>query len=200
MEYSVKSIRLSWDFLRGIAGFTEFLTFAIIAAMIPPQLGVLRIPALIVGVVISALAAFKCSLMWARIALISEISFFFIPITWAVFSSASSVVPVLLLAFVMMMFSEHIVSLFSEYRHQFSTLVGERVLDFNSPALGRSLAGLYRRLARNGILYACCYVITIGVLLTGLGFSRVAPILSDVSLYILVISISLALLVVMKED
>jgi hypothetical protein len=100
----------------------------------------------------------------------------------------------------MMMFSEHMVSLLSEYRHQFSTLTGERVLDFNSPALRRSLAGLYRRLARNGILYACCYVITIGVLLTGLDFSRVAPILSDVSLYILVISISLALLVVMKED
>ena len=200
MEQNLKSIRIGWGLVRSIAGLVTFFTFLILAAIIPTQLGVLRIPALIVGIIVSALVSVKCSMMWARISLISQVSLFSVPMLSSLFLRAPGVLPALILAFVMILFSDHIVGLVSKYGRQFSTMDEKVILDFNWPILGRSLNYLYRRLAVNGAVFAVCYLVTIGALLSGLDLAAFAPVLSDVSLYILVISISLALLVTMKED
>jgi hypothetical protein len=201
MEQSLKRIRVSWGLLRSIAGLATFFTFLIIVAIFPTELGPFRIPALVAGLVVSALVAFKCNVMWGRISLILEVSLFSLPMISVLFSSEiSEIFPALILGFVMILFSDHMVDLISNYGRQFSTM-GERTLpDFNAPILGKSLKSLCRKLARNGAVFAGCYVITILVLLSGLSLSHLAPILSDVSLYVLVISISLAFLVTLKED
>ena len=201
MEDSVKKIQFGWAVLRCIAGSVEFFTFAILVAITPTQLELLRALAIVIGILVSVLVAFKCSLVWVRVALILKTSFFIAPMEAAVFASnISNILPVLLLAFVMILFSEHAVSLVSEFSHQFSVLRGEMWLDFNTSALGRSLIGVYRRLARNGVVFASSYVLAIGILLSGFSFNRFVPFLSDVSLYALVVSVSVALLVVVKED
>jgi hypothetical protein len=119
----------------------------------------------------------------------------------ALFSSEiSEIFPTLILGFVMILFSDHMVNVISDYGRQFSTM-GEKMLPaFNAPILTKSLKSLYRKLARNGAIFAGCYLITILALLSGIDLSHLTPILSDVSLYILVISISLAFLVTIKED
>jgi hypothetical protein len=151
--------------------------------------------------VVSVIAAANCNLMWARIALIVELALFSVAMITALFSPEISVaLPLLLLAFVMVLFSDRTMNLLANHGQQFSVLGEPLLLDFNAPVLQRSLAHLYRRVARNGVIFAGCYLITIGALLGGFDFHRFAPILSDVSLYILAISISLALLVSMKED
>jgi hypothetical protein len=133
--------------------------------------------------------------------LISEVSLFFLPMISALFLfGVPGVFPILILAFVMILFSDHMVNMVSDYGRQFSTISGKTFLDFNTPILEHSLRYLSRRLILNGAVFAGCYLVTIVALLGELDFSRLAPILSDASLYILVISISLALLVTMKED
>jgi hypothetical protein len=197
----VKSIRVSWGLLRSVAGLVTFFTFLIIVAMFPTELDVFRFPALVAGVVVSALVAFECSVIWGRISLILEISLFSLPMISALFASEiSEILPALILGFVMILFSDHMVNLIADYGRQFSTMGEKMLLDFNAPILTKSLKSLYRKLARNGAIFAGCYLITILALLSGIDLSHLTPILSDVSLYILVISISLAFLVTIKED
>ena len=200
MEQSLKNIRLGWWLVRGITSLGTFFTFLILATLIPTQLEILRIPAIIMGMILSALVIIKCNVLWARIALISQLALFSVPLLSSLFLQVPGVLPALILAFVMILLSDHTANLVSKYQRQFSTMDEKVILDFNWPILGRSFKFLYRRLALNGAVFAVCYLVTIGALLSGLDFSGFAPILSDVSLYILVISISLALLVTMKED
>ena len=191
---------MHWRLVRSIVGLVTFSTFLILIAIIPAQLGALRIPALLVGIIVSALVAVKCTGMWARIVLSSQVSLFLVPLLSSLFVRGAVVLPALILAFVMILLSDHMTNLISTYRRQFSAIDEKVVLDFNWPVLERSLTYLYRRLALNGTVFAVCYLVTIVALLSGLDFSGFAPILSDVSFYILVISISLALLITMKED
>jgi hypothetical protein len=176
------------------------LTFVAIAATIPSQLIVIRIIAAFVGLFLSVLATFRTSLLLTRITLLAEVGLFSMSLVAALFSPAiASVFPLLLLTFVMILFSDRTLHLYASQGVEFSTSI-DRLLDFNAPVIERSLTHLFRRLARNGVMFAGCYLLTVMVLLGGFDLSRVAPILSDASLYILIISISLALLVSMKED
>jgi hypothetical protein len=135
-----------------------------------------------------------------RIVLFAEVLLFSMSLVAALFSPViAGVFPVLLLTFVMILFSDRTLHLFASHGAQFSTSV-DRLIDFNALAIEQSLTYLFRRLARNAVMFAGCYLLTIVVLLGGFDLSGVAPILSDASLYILIISISLALLVSMKED
>ncbi|HUK51159.1 MAG TPA: hypothetical protein VLV18_08985 [Terriglobales bacterium] len=193
-------MRLRWNLLQGIVAIVVFLSFAFIGIAIPPQFSMARIAAVFAGLVFSMLASFRSSILWCRIALLTEVFFFATSLVAATFSSTiAAVVPLLLLAFMMILFTDRILNQVACYRLQFSVL-NDRLFEFNAPVIERSLEDLYRRVARNGVIFAGCCLLTILILLAGFDLSRVAPILSDASVYILVVSMSLALLVSTKEE
>jgi hypothetical protein len=63
-----------------------------------------------------------------------------------------------------------------------------------------SLDRLYRRLAWDGIIFGAAYLLSLTVASMGSLLSSVAPALSDISVYVIVTSISLAILIVLREE
>ena len=108
-------------------------------------------------------------------------------------------VPVLLLAFTLILAGEHAMTTALSYSAQFSNRGELAIREFNSTALRISLNHLYERLARDGLVLGGGFVLS--VVAAGLGaFSSASSILSDPSLYIVIASTSLAALLTLKED
>ena len=57
-----------------------------------------------------------------------------------------------------------------------------------------------RRAIRLGLIFGGCYVIALAVLFLGDVFVTALPALSDISLYIVAVSISHAMLLILRED
>ena len=200
MEKNVSKLQLRWNILRATAGVVALGAFILTVDSIAAQLWILRIVGLIIGIPLSVLVALRCDLAWRRIAIIAEGAMF----TLALFLSLSpnmfpNNIPLLLLAFVTILFSEQTLNLTSRYSAQFST-EQESLLDFNIPTLGKSLNRLYRRLALNGLVCGVSYLAALSLLVVGAIASPAVPLLSDISIYLLVTSIALALLIILKEE
>jgi hypothetical protein len=200
MEQNLGNLQLRWNILRMISGAVAMVAFVLSVMAMPTGLGALRIAGLILGVALSGFTSLHCDWTWRRVTLVSEGTFF----TLALLASVSANgppenVPLLLLAFVTILFSEQTLHLTSRYTAQFST-GQQKLLDFNVPTLGKSLNQLCRRLALNGATYGTSYCVALSLLLIGAILSPAAPILSDISVYLLVTSIALALLITLKEE
>ena len=65
--------------------------------------------------------------------------------------------------------------------------------------LQKSIQQAARRMARVGLLFASFYLISMLALYIGTFVEGLAPVLADVSLYVVVVSVSLALLIILRE-
>jgi len=201
MEGSLANLRLRWNVLRGFASAIAIVTFTLLLSTIPATIWVLWFLALVVGFVTSILALVKCDIVWNTLTLLEQGVLFVIALLSG-FSKGGpgENIPILLLAFVMILANEHVLSLISQYHVQFPTGDSTIGMDFNVPILRRSLDRLYRRLAWDGAVFGMGFVLSVAVASGGGILSPIAPVLSDVSLYVLVTSIALAILIVSKEE
>lgn len=201
MEGSLANLRRRWNVLRGFASAIAIATFTLILSTIPTTIWIFWLLALVVGVVTSIIALVKCDFAWNTLTLVEQGVLFAVALVSG-FSRGGpgENFPILLLAFVMILASEHVLSLISQYSVQFPTSNSALGMDFNVPILRRSLDRLYRRLARDGAVFGMGFVLSVAVASGGGILSPIAPVLSDVSLYVLVTSIALAILIVSKEE
>jgi hypothetical protein len=168
---------------------------------IPAAIWILWVLALIIGIAVSTVALMKCDVTWSRITLLAQSILFAIALLSAISAGGpGEEVPILLLAFVMILGTEQVLSLISNYGAQFSLNDSAPVALFNVPVLQRSLDSLYRRLARNGVIFVAGYLLSVAVVAMSSLLSPVTPVLSDISVYVLVTSISLAILIVLREE
>jgi len=201
VESSLGNLRLRWNVLRVIAAAIAIATFTLILTTIPPAISILWVLALLTGSAVSTIAVVKCDLAWSRIALLAQSILFAIALLSAISTGGpADKVPILLLAFVMILGTEQTLSLISNYGAQFSLTNSAHVTDFNIPILQRSLDRLYRRLAWNGVIFGAAYLLVLTVASIGSLLSPVAPALSDISVYVLVTAISLAILIVLRDE
>ena len=201
MESSLANIRLRWNLLRGVASAIAIATFTLTLSAIPVTIWFLWVLALLVGVVISIVALVKCDLAWGRLTVLAQGVLLAIALLSALSTGGPGEnVPILLLAFVMILASEHILSLVSQYGVQFSTGNSALGMDFNVPILQRSLDRLYRRLAWDGAIFSTAYLLSVAIASVGEILNPITPALSDVSVYVLVTSIALAILIVSKTE
>ncbi len=201
MENSLTALRLRWKLLRGVASAIVIATFTLILSTIPATFWILWLLALLIGVFTSVVALVKCDLIWNRLTLLGQ----GILLTIALLSAFSARVPgenvpILLLAFVMVLATEHLLSLISQYSAQFSSSNSATGMDFNVTVLQQSLDRLYRRLAWDGAIFGAGYMLALAVATVGNILGSIAPVLSDVSVYVLVTSIALAILIVSKDE
>jgi len=201
MESSLRNLRLRWNLLRAIGASIAIVTFTLILVTIPVGIWILWVLPLLIGVGVTILAVIKCDVTWSRITLLAQSVLFAIALLSAI-SARGPVedVPILLLAFVMIVGTEQVLTLISNYGVQFSISDSDFVTNFNIPTLQRSLDSLYRRLAWNGVIFGTAYLLSIAVAFLGSFLSPVAPALSDISVYVLVASISLAILIVLRAE
>jgi len=106
--------------------------------------------------------------------------------------------PGLLLAYVLILFSAEALALTRQHHVMYSK--DKKGSQASSVMLQKSVEHMTRRTIRLGSIFGGCYVITLAVLFLGDVFVTALPALSDISLYIVAVSVSLALLLILRED
>jgi len=200
MESSVARVQLLWNFLRVISTTLVAAISLLIPLAIPTGWLIPAAPVSILAVVAAILAVTDWKTVWVWVTLFLQASLFTMGLFAVVYGlTGQESVPVLLLTFTMILASEHTLTTTLGYSIQFSNRGNLAVQEFNAEALRVSLNHLYRRLARDNLILSTGFVLSLLAASVGM-FVPTAPILSDPSLYIVIASISLAALVVIKEE
>jgi hypothetical protein len=127
--------------------------------------------------------------------------FLVLAIAQGVAGTIVQLLPVTLLEFVMVLFCVELLTAGSWYRDGSSNkLPGvvdvTRVEEFDDSSVFHA----FHRVSRAGLLFASCYVVSLGVFYLSSYATLAMPLLSDVSLYMIVVSVALALLVLSREE
>ncbi len=156
----------------------------------------------VVGISVAAVGILKARLFWVQLSLLDAwLVFFLLLISQAFAQTIGEYLPITLLEFIMILFAVELLTAGSLYQRNPPT-----ELDKNSdPAmyeefLRRSVQEAFRRVSRAGLLFASCYLLSLGILYLGAFVPPTIPILADISLYVVVVSVALALLILLRED
>jgi len=193
-------MRLLWGILRLITTGLVLTTSIIILLAVPATWWVLVIPFCVVSVVAAILAVVEWRVVWIWLVILVQAFMFTLALFGIVYGLiADEYVPVLLLAFTMILADEHTLTIALSYSPQFANRGDLIVREFNAESLRISLNYLYKLLARDGLILGAGFVLSL-VAASFVTFAPAASILSDPSLYIVVASISLAALILLKEE
>ena len=133
-------------------------------------------------------ATLKGRSAWAAFSLLDALLLFFVLlISQAISGTIGQYLPITLLQFVMVLFA---IELLTE-----AAASAEK-----ESLLKRSARETIRHISRACLLFASCYLVSLGILYIGAFSARPGLLLADISLYIVVVSVSLALLLLFRED
>ncbi|HXX72251.1 MAG TPA: hypothetical protein VEI80_01040 [Candidatus Acidoferrales bacterium] len=200
MEENLGTVRLLWGILRIISTGLVLTTSTIILLITPATWWVSVIPFCAVSVVAAILAVAEWRMVWIWLVILVQAFIFTLALFGIVYGLiADEYVPVLLLAFTMILANEHTLTTTLSYSCQFANGGDLFVREFNAESLRISLNYLYKLLARDGLILGAGFVLSV-VAVSFVTFAPAASILSDPSLYIVIASISLAALILLKEE
>ncbi len=140
--------------------------------------------------------------MWTKFSILEMwLVFFALLVSQALTNTIGQYLPITLLQSVMIFFALEVSSVCSEFRLQLSRLmsVGDNLPGMEDRLYSSAQAAL-RTISRAGLLFASCYVLSLAILYVSTFAPLASPLITDVSLYIVVVSVSLALLLVSRED
>jgi hypothetical protein len=200
MEESLRNLRLLWGLLRVIPTGLVATASMLILLAIPATWWMPCFLISVIGTVAAILAVMQWKIAWIWVAVLVQAFLFTLGLLGVVYGFIDDwYVPILLLAFTMILASEYTLTTALSYSAQFSNRGDPTIREYNSESLRVSLNDLYRMLARNCLVLAAGFVLSVVGASVG-SFAPAASILSDPSLYIVVASISLAALIVLKEE
>jgi hypothetical protein len=193
--------RSGWVLLRGLSSFWLALTALAIVSSYPPGLFSITVLGPVIVTIFSLLAVSKGNAACGRASLLAQAILFSISlISDTLMKAVSANLAILLLTFVMLLFGVEFLTLVLSHHRQISNWLEDTEFEPNALMVNKSLRDIGRKLARFGIIFAGCYVLTIGVLFVSEIAASLAPVQSDISVYVVLISISLALLIILRED
>jgi hypothetical protein len=200
-EESVSFAKTHWNLVRVFPLLLLSLVFALLLATFPAALMLLVSAISGLGLLIGSWSILKANRMWAQGALITSSFLFIVAIMVRLtLGSILQALPSLLLAYVMLLFSVEAFDLVWKhavtYSREMFALQSSRVI----PVVQKSLEHIFRRLRNLGLMFGACYLVALGALSLGDLFASISPVLSDVSIYIVAVSIALALLLILRED
>jgi len=199
MESSLARLRLRWNLLRTFSAALVLITYLVILLAIP-NWWAFAVPALILGAVTTVLAMLQWKRIWIWVTILTQGFVFAIGLVSTLLGvTGASGVSILLLAFPMILISEHVLSVALNYSGQFSEHRNRSVMEFNANALTTSIDYAYKRLAQDGLLFGVAFLGALSVAAASVVSPAIAGI-SDPSVYVIVASISLALLIAFKQD
>lgn len=154
----------------------------------------------VAGIVLATSAAFRGNKMLGGSSLaVAGIVFFASLLLQIASRSVAQSIPATLMQFVMILFAVEAFSAIAKLASQFSSGLLEREGGYAVSTLQRCLQQAFRRLSRAGVVLGTGYVASIGALYLS-AFAPVPSLLGDISLYVVVVSIALALLLVLREE
>jgi hypothetical protein len=200
MGETIAQLRLQWNLLQIITWVLPVATSLLILETIPSGWWMVSVPILILGAICASLAIIQWKPVWTWLVLIAQGFLFAIGLIATVTGPPNHAgIPLLILAYPMILATEHLLSTAMSYSAQFSTTGDSSVKQFNAPALTVSLCHLYRNLGRDGIVFGVSFLLSLAIgALSAIGATT--TVLSDPSLYAIVATISLALIVVLREE
>ncbi len=178
----------------------QVLTFAFITILLPPSLLLVGMIGSVVGASFAIIAVLKGSMAYAQMSLLDAwIIFILLLISQAVAGTIGQFLSITVLQCVMVLFAVEVLTVSCRYRKQLSSeWTGASA--WSELPLRRSAQQAARHVSRAGLLFASCYLASLGVLYAAPFTASAAPLLSDISVYIVVVSVSLALLILLRED
>jgi hypothetical protein len=200
MENTVASCIARWNIFRILSFAILLLTFGLVTISFPPWPLWMTGSVAIVGVLSGLAAVLKGDRIWARGTSLIIGLMFFISLFWRILSATvEENLAMLLLLFVLVLFSIEDLNLLSRHQKQYSK---EMVAEFASSitVLQKSMEQVRKQIGRLGLIFGSCYIITIGIVYIGALLASFVPVLSDYSLYVVVVSTSLALLMIIREE
>lgn len=190
-----------WHLIRAFSLIWIAMTFVTLAMTIGSNLLGLTLLLSACGVSLAVLAILAGNRLSATCSLlVGGITFASSLILNALSSNFSRVFPVLLLGYVMLLFGVELLTITCRYRDIYARLSSDSEFNPHVLLFRKSLRYLYDKIARLGVIFGTSYVVTIGALFLGAKITSFVAGLSDISLYLVVVSISLALLILIKEE
>jgi hypothetical protein len=200
-EKTVDFIDTRWNLARIFALAALLLTFILLAITLPDRLMFIGIFVSGLGTLFGGWSLVRGGRMWARGALIVGAFLFSLSLTLHLaVGTILEALPTLLLAYVMILFSVEALDLIGTHAPAHSDEMYALLVTRANPAVQESLEHMFRKFARLALLFGACYIFAIGAVSAGDLFVSVSPLLSDVSIYIVAVSVSLALLLILRED
>lgn len=165
----------------------QAVSFLFIVILLPNQLILVGVTGSLIGVFLAIVAVLRGRSSWAAISLFDAFLMFFVLLFSQVASGiVGQYLEVTLLLLIMLLFGVE--------------LLTTTVDSANAEDQQRAAQQAFRHITRSALLFSTCYILALGTLYVGAFISSTAFLLTDVSLYIVVVSISLALLLVLREE
>lgn len=201
MATGIGSASMRW---RALCGFTIAwlaLTFVSFTAPLQHLSGFLILGS-ILGILLATLAIVTSDWKTGLVSLtIGGLMFFSLVVDQVVSGSVRNNLPILLLQFIMFLFAVEILTSVLKQQQVLSPKSIQPGQTVSYPALlQRSAKDVQAQISRLGLFFASCYLITVGLLYVGTELRPISPVLTDVSFYIVVVSVSLALLILLREE
>jgi len=198
---SIDTVTARWKLTRVVVLALLALTFILVIAGIPVALALPAVFISALGGVFGALALFRTGEMWGRAALIALALLFSLSITFQLaLGSILTTLPLLLLGYLMILFFVEAFDALSKHSQMHSREMLQLQASRAIPAIEKSLQHVLRKMARLGLMLGACYLLTLTAVSLGsylASFSSLAP---DTSIYIVAVSVSLALLLILREE
>jgi len=190
-----------WKILRASVLALQLLTFTLVVATFPDGL---RLPiALFSGlaILLGAGSLIKLDVLWARLALVVWAASFTVSLAVQLaFGSILLALPQLLLTYVMILFSVESLALVLQHSSAHSREMYALQASQAVPVIQKSQEHLLRKFTRLGLLFGACYLLALGAVFAGGFFASLSTFVSDISIYVVAVSVALALLLVLREE
>ena len=200
MEQSLSPITLRWNLLRIITLSELAACSLLILVTITRTWWSLAVPVLSLGLIFAALTLIRPRPTLMRVTLLAQGSLFALALGQSILGITLAVnVPILLFVFTIFLAAEHSLTLIMTYAQQFSKPKDGSISIFNLPVLHTSLDRLYRKIAWDGVIFGMGFLLSVAIAI----FATNGPVvgfLADPSLYAIIVSLSVAMLIVLKDQ
>jgi hypothetical protein len=168
---------------------------------LPVPLFVLGVVLSLTGICIAIASALKGESRWVTVSILEMwFLFFTLIVSQALGDAVGQYLPITLLQLIMILFAYELITATLQFRQQFSSAIYAGENAGIDSRLRSSAQTAFRAIASAGTLFVGCYTVSLAVLFASTFAALDVPLVSDISLYIVVVSVSLALLLVLRED
>ena len=172
------------------------------AFLLPHILLPIGIISTVIGISITAAAVLRSRSLWVRFSLLDAwLLLFLILISQAFTQTIAEYLPITLLGFVMVLFAVELLTDDSLYQANSTTKIA-KIFDTapDEEVFRVSIQQAFRRVSRLGLLFASCYLASLGVIYLAALAPLTIPLIADISLYMVVVLVALALLILLREE
>jgi hypothetical protein len=190
---------LRWNLVRLSFFIVASMTFVVLAVTFPNELILPAIFGSCLGVLIAGWALLRGDRWWANAALVAGgLTMGISILLQLLYGAILQALPGLLLAYVMLLFSAEGFALVSGHYGIQSKY--NQNLQSSLAMVEESLEHLTRKSSRLAALFGGCFVVSLAAISAGDVLVGTVPVLSDLSIYIVAVSVSLALLLILREE